>query len=116
MNKIVGRIKKYQNDRHLTDEKVANKLDISIETYNEIMATGEISDESLFKKIDIILDAKSIKRSEKIRRLIELIFRIGGIVTAMASFLLCIAGKTECVLTLLSISALCTSASILPKK
>lgn len=117
MNNIVGRIKKYKEDRKLTDEKVAKKLDISIEEYNKIMLTGEIDDEALFRKIDIILDAKKIKRSEKIRRSIELILRISGLVCGIAALLACLAGNIfkDYIIILLVISTICNSALLLPK-
>lgn len=117
MRKIVSKIKKYKEERHLTDEKVAKKLDISIDDYNEIMKTGKIADEAMFRKIDTILDAKKIKRSEKIRRLIELILRIGGIVASITALLACLAGNIfkDYVVILLVISAICNSALLLPK-
>ena len=117
MRKIVSKIKKYKEERHLTDEKVAKKLDISIEEYNNIMTTGKIDDEAIFRKIDIILDAKKIKRSEKVRRSIELLFRITGIVTSIVALLACLAGNIfkDYVIILLVISTMCNSTLLLPK-
>ena len=117
MRRIISKIKKYKEEKKLTDEKVAKKLDISLEDYTKIMETGEIDDEALFRKIDTILAAKKIKRSEKIRRLIELIIRITGIVTSISALLVCLAGKQyyDHVIVLLVISAICTSTLLLPK-
>ena len=117
MRKIITKIKKYKEEKKLTDEKVAKKLDISLEEYNKIMESGKIEDDALFRKIDTILDSKKIKRSEKIRRLIELIIRITGIVTSISALLVCLAGKVyyDYVIVLLVISAICDSTLLLPR-
>ena len=36
MRKIITKIKKYKEEKKLTDEKVAKKLDISLEEYNKM--------------------------------------------------------------------------------
>ena len=115
MNSIEEEIKDYMKKNNLDNKTCAEKLGLEVEFLENIDNKPLNLTEDEKKKIQDIMSSKST--GKKVRRILDLIFRFGACIMALATLLLCINGTADYkVLTaLLSIGLVCSSITGLPK-
>lgn len=115
MENINQEIINYRKKNNLSIKDCSKKLEIS---EDELILIEEnkkdLTEEESKRILSIISDAKP---KLSIRRLLDLIFRLGSAVMALVVMLLCINGfeDTNILVALLSVGVVCSSITILPK-
>ena len=113
---IEEEIKEYMLKNNLNASNCAEKLGLSVEQVESMETKSlELTEESVSKIREIISQKQSTGR--KIVKTLDLIFRFGACIMALAALLLCINGTADYkILTvLLSIGLVCSSITGLPK-
>ncbi len=110
-------IKNYRITNKIEKEEYASKLELSIADYEKIENNETIISKDEQKIICEKLDIKKKFNSKRLIKILDLIFRLGANVMAVATLLLCIngIGTQETMIAMLSVGLILTTFTILPK-
>lgn len=110
-------LKKNREQNNVSSSEYAKKLDMQISDYERIESGETILNKYEQKDLCEKLGIKKKFNSKKLVKILDLVFRLGAAVMAIATLLLCIngIGSQEALIAMLSVGLILTTFTILPK-